>query len=63
MKQFKCGSIVPGCPTVFEGDSENAILQQISGHARGEHGMPEVPPEVVDMIRANITDRRVEPGH
>jgi predicted small metal-binding protein len=60
MKEFKCGSIVPGCATVFEGESENAILRQISSHARDEHGMPEVPPEVVDMIRANIAERPAE---
>jgi predicted small metal-binding protein len=63
MKQFKCGAIVPGCGAVFEGESENAILQRISRHARDEHGMPEVPPEVVDMIRANITERPPARGH
>jgi predicted small metal-binding protein len=62
MKQLKCGTIVPGCRAVFEGESENAILQQISRHARDEHGMPEVPPEVVDMIRANITERPPQGG-
>jgi len=57
MKQFKCGAIVvQGCGAVFESESENAILHQISRHARDEHGMPNVPPEVVDMIRANIAE-------
>ena len=57
MKEFKCGTIVPGCSTVFEGESESDILNQIGAHARDEHGMNEVPPEVVDQVRANITDR------
>jgi predicted small metal-binding protein len=57
MKEFKCGTIVPGCSTVFEGESESEILNQIGNHARDDHGMNEVPPEVVDQIRANITDR------
>jgi predicted small metal-binding protein len=57
MKEFKCGTIVPGCPTVFEGESEGEILNQIGAHARDDHGMNEVPPEVVDQIRANITER------
>jgi predicted small metal-binding protein len=57
MKEFKCGTIVPGCPTVFEGESESEILDQIGDHARDEHGMNDVPPEVVDQIRANITER------
>jgi predicted small metal-binding protein len=57
MKEFKCGAIVPGCNTVFEGESESDILDQIADHARDEHGMHEVPPEVIDSVRANITDR------
>jgi predicted small metal-binding protein len=57
MKEFKCGTIVPGCSTVFEGESESEILDQIGDHARDEHGMNEVPPEVVDQVRANITER------
>jgi predicted small metal-binding protein len=33
------------------------ILDQIADHARDAHGMHEVPPEVVDSIRANIVER------
>lgn len=57
MKQFQCAAIVPDCRATFDGESEKAILLQILSHARDEHGMPDVPPEVVDMIRANITER------
>lgn len=56
MKEFRCGAIVPGCEEVFAGESEDAILEVISGHARDEHGMDEVPSEIVDLIRANIAD-------
>ena len=57
MKEFRCGAIVPGCETKFEGESEDEILQQIAVHARDAHGMHEVPPEVVDTIRAEISER------
>jgi predicted small metal-binding protein len=57
MKEFSCGAIVPGCEHVFEGESESAIFDQISSHARDEHGLDEVPPEVIDAIRANILER------
>lgn len=59
MKEFKCGAVVPGCPTVFHAESEAALFEQIGAHARDVHGLHEVPPEVVDEIRANIS----EPGH
>ena len=52
MKEFRCGELVPGCGATFQGESEDEILEQIAAHARDEHGMDEVPPEVVDKIRA-----------
>ena len=57
MKEFRCGEVVPGCGATFQGQSDDEILRQVTVHARDEHGMDEVPPEVVDTIRATITDR------
>ena len=57
MRVFSCGAVVPGCASTFEGESDDEILQQVSAHARAEHGMDEVPPEVVDTIRAQIVER------
>jgi predicted small metal-binding protein len=57
MKEFRCGTLVPGCGAAFEGESEEEILERIASHARDEHGMDEVPPEIVDKIRASIVER------
>ena len=57
MKEFSCGAVVPGCAATFQGESEDELLQQIAAHARDEHGMDEVPAEVVDTIRASIVER------
>ena len=57
MKEFRCGDLVPGCTTTFQGESEDEILEQVAVHARDEHGMDEVPPEVVDEMRAGISER------
>ena len=57
MKEFQCRTIVPDCSTVIEAESESQILDLIGDHAREAHGISEVPPEVVDQIRANITER------
>ena len=56
MKEFKCGAVVPGCPTVFHGESERAIIALVQFHARDAHGMYEVPREVVDEIREHISE-------
>ena len=57
MKEFRCGVLVPGCSAAFEGESEDEVLERIAAHARDEHGMDEVPPDVVDQIRASMTER------
>ena len=57
MKEFICGDLVPGCETVIRGESEDEILDQVAVHARDEHGMDEVPPEVQDTIRASISEQ------
>ena len=56
MKEFTCGAIVPGCDARFEGESDEEILEQVAVHAREEHGMDEVPPDVADNVRARITE-------
>lgn len=55
MKQFACGSVVPGCVATFEAADEDGVLAQVAEHAERDHGMDEVPPEVVEQVRANIT--------
>lgn len=57
MKEFSCGAVVPGCVATFEGETEDDVLQQVAVHAERDHGMTEVPPEVVEQVRANISTR------
>jgi predicted small metal-binding protein len=57
VRVFRCGDIVPGCEAELEGESDDEILVSVEAHAREKHGMDEVPPEVVDRIRASITER------
>jgi predicted small metal-binding protein len=58
MKEFKCGDLVPGCDFVIEGESDDQILEEVAVHAREEHGMDEVPPEVQDTIRASLAQQQ-----
>ena len=57
VKQFACNVLVPGCEAHFEGESEEEILKHVAVHARDEHGLDEVPPEIEDQIRAAISER------
>lgn len=53
MKQFRCGDVVPGCTSAFVG-TDDEILGQVAAHARADHGLTEVPAELVDAVRGAI---------
>ena len=56
MKRFECGTVVDGCDGVVTGDTEDEVLQAAAQHAASAHGMAELPDEVVQKVRAGITD-------
>ena len=54
MKTFACGAVVPGCTAEFAAETEAGLFEQIARHAREEHGLDEVPDELIRQVRANI---------
>lgn len=54
MKQFSCGDVVPGCRAVFKGETDADILAAVAGHAKQDHGMMDIPAELVERVRALI---------
>lgn len=56
MKQFSCGAVVPGCTATFTAKTDDEILGQVAAHAKEDHGMQDVPADVVDAVKANIQE-------
>ena len=56
MKRVECGTVVDGCDGVVTGETEDDVLQAAAQHAASAHGMTELPDEVVQKVRAGITD-------
>lgn len=52
MKQFACGDVVPGCDATFVGADTGAVLADVAVHATQDHGLTEVPDELVDQVVA-----------
>lgn len=52
--QLSCGDAVPGCSARFEDESRDRILEQVVAHARDDHGVTDVTPEMLEAIGANI---------
>ena len=54
MKNFRCGDVVPGCTRMFTGTEED-ILTQVALHARADHGLVEIPAELVSQVQSAMT--------
>lgn len=56
MKHFSCGAVVPNCRARFEGASEAEVLAKIARHASEEHGMTNIPDDMLQTVRRHILD-------
>ena len=52
--KLSCGDAVPGCSARFEDESRDRILEQVTVHAREDHGVTDITPEMLAAIGANI---------
>ena len=53
-KTVSCRDVGMDCDFVAKGETDEDILQQCTEHARKDHNMTEIPPEVVDKVRGAI---------
>ncbi|HET7325886.1 MAG TPA: DUF1059 domain-containing protein [Nocardioidaceae bacterium] len=51
MKSFRCGDVVTGCTASFVG-TEDEILTGVTEHARRDHRLEVLTPELVGQVRA-----------
>lgn len=56
MKQFCCGDVVPGCKATFRAETEQELFPQVAEHARTDHGLTELPPALIEQVRAAIRE-------
>ncbi len=56
-KILECAKVDPtsGCQHVIRGETEEEVLSKAAEHAK-EHGIREVTPELVELVKANIRD-------
>jgi len=43
-KKLTCKNIGVDCDAVFEGDTEEEVMQKAAEHAATEHNLPQIPP-------------------
>jgi predicted small metal-binding protein len=58
MKEFHCGSLVPGCDWHTRNVEEAEIMRRAVEHMRQDHGETVIRESMVDAIRSRIEKRR-----
>jgi len=56
-KILRCGDLMPGCNFVAEGKDVAEVMAKGAEHAKKDHGMTTIPPEVAAKVQAAIKDK------
>jgi predicted small metal-binding protein len=56
-KVLRCGDLMPGCKAVVEGNNEAEVMAKAVEHAKKDHGMTAIPPDVAAKAKAAIKDK------
>ncbi|HKV27741.1 MAG TPA: DUF1059 domain-containing protein [Candidatus Acidoferrales bacterium] len=55
-KSLHCNDVIPGCGYVVSAATEEEVMRQTAEHARMEHNIRRITPEITAMVRAAIRD-------
>jgi predicted small metal-binding protein len=56
-KVLRCADLMPDCKTVIVGKDAEEVFAKAEAHARKEHNMTIITPNVMSQIEAAIKDR------
>jgi predicted small metal-binding protein len=58
MRLFECGSLVPGCDWHTRANDEAEVVRRAVEHMRNAHGETMIRENMIDHIKARITDEK-----
>jgi predicted small metal-binding protein len=58
MKELRCSDVNPGCEHRVEGKDEAEVMARAAEHARRDHGIAQIPPDVAQKARAAIREKK-----
>jgi len=53
-KKFACGDVVNGCAWSITADNEEDLFKKIAEHARKDHGITEIPNDLIQKVQSKI---------
>ena len=57
MKELRCSDVNPECDVRMEGKDEAEVMAKAAEHARRDHGMERIPPDIAQKAQAAIRDK------
>jgi predicted small metal-binding protein len=57
-KELRCGDLMPGCKTVIQGKDEAEVMTRAAEHAKRDHNMQTMPPDVAAKARQAIRETK-----
>ena len=58
MKALHCDDLMKGCDFGARGATEDEVMQKAAAHAKNDHGMQSISPEMAQKVRAAIRDEQ-----
>jgi predicted small metal-binding protein len=55
-KILHCRDLGPACDFVARGTNEKEVLERAAEHAKNDHGLSEISPQMAERLRAAIRD-------
>jgi predicted small metal-binding protein len=56
-KVLRCGDLMAGCSAVIEGKDVAEVLAKGAEHAKKDHGIATLPPDMAAKVQAAIKDK------
>ncbi len=56
-KEMRCGDLMPGCKTVIEGKDEKEVVAKATEHARNDHNIQHMTPDLEQKVRGAIHEK------
>jgi predicted small metal-binding protein len=53
-QRIACNDVVPGCSFTASAETEEELIEKVVAHARRDHGVSEVTPELAAKLKAAI---------
>lgn len=58
MKEFHCGTLVPGCDWHTRDEEEAEVMRRAVEHMREAHGEVVIRETMIDAIRSRVTEAK-----